>query len=68
MRRSTASPADILIYSPASVAGCPWMFRGERNLQLSCKALLPGFTGKLHPHNIRHTFNNRLLEKARELG
>lgn len=28
----------------------------------------PHLRGKLHPHNIRHTFNNRLLEKAQEMG
>ncbi len=28
----------------------------------------PRLHGKLHPHNIRHTFNNRLIERARDLG
>jgi integrase len=47
---------------PLDVAGINWIFS---SLVRQC---FPHLRGKLHPHNIRHTFNNRLLEKARDLG
>jgi integrase len=48
--------------APLDVAGVNWIF--------SCivRRCFPHLRGKLHPHNIRHTFNNRLMVKARELG
>lgn len=58
----------------------PYLFTSQRggvpldvsglNGIFSClvRRCFPDLRGKLHPHNIRHTFNNRLLEKARELG
>jgi len=58
----------------------PYLFTSQRggvpldvsglNGIFSClvRSCFPDLRGKLHPHNIRHTFNNRLLEKARELG
>jgi integrase len=35
---------------------------------LLVKRCFPGLEGKLHPHILRHTFNNRLMDTARELG
>lgn len=35
---------------------------------LLVKRCLPHLRGKLHPHILRHTFNNRLMDKALELG
>lgn len=48
--------------APLDVSGMNWIF--------GCLVgrWFAHLRGKLHPHNIRHTFNNRLMEKARELG
>jgi integrase len=35
---------------------------------LLVKRCFPNLQGKLHPHILRHTFNNRLMDKALELG
>lgn len=35
---------------------------------LLIKRCFPGLRGKLHPHILRHTFNNGLMDKAQELG
>lgn len=58
----------------------PYLFTSQRggapldvsglNGIFSClvRRCFPRLRGKLHPHNIRHTFNNRLIERARGLG
>jgi len=47
---------------PLDAAGVNGIF------SLLVKRCLPHLQGKLHPHILRHTFNNRLMDKALELG
>jgi integrase len=47
---------------PLDAAGVNGIF------SLLVKRCFPGLEGKLHPHILRHTFNNRLMDTARELG
>jgi len=48
--------------APLDATGVNWIF------SLLVKRCFPHLRGKLHPHIIRHTFNNRLMDKAQELG
>ena len=48
--------------SPLDAAGVNGVF------SLLVKRCFPDLRGKLHPHILRHTFNNRLMDKALELG
>ncbi len=47
---------------PLDAAGVNGIF------SLLVKRCFPNLQGKLHPHILRHTFNNRLMDKALELG
>ncbi len=48
--------------APLDAAGVNWIF------DLLIKRCFPHLKGKLHPHVLRHTFNQRLMEEAQTLG
>jgi integrase len=47
---------------PLNYGGVNWIFL------LLVKRCFPSLKGRLHPHSLRHTFNNRLAQRAKELG
>lgn len=47
--------------APLDAAGVNWIF------DLLIKRCFPRLKGKLHPHVLRHTFNQRLMEEAQTL-
>jgi integrase len=48
--------------APLDAASVNWIF------DLLVKRCFPHLKGKLHPHVLRHTFNQRLMEQAQALG
>lgn len=47
---------------PLDPGGLNWIF------SLLVRRCFPGLKGGLHPHALRHTFNDRLMEQAKRLG